>query len=202
MTTKLAQTSVPIHDLLAQRWSARAIDPARRVSRAQITALCEAARWAASCYNDQPWRFLVFDRFTGADAWRKAFDCLGEWNQKWVREAPLLFIACADSVFAYNDKPNRWGGHDTGAAGQNLYLQAAALGLVAHPMGGFDADKVQASFNVPTQYTPMAMVAVGYPAPATTLPEDYREGELAPRTRRALGENFFDGSWGAPLKTG
>lgn len=199
---KPAETTVPLHPLLAERWSARAIDPARPVSRAQITALCEAARWAASCYNDQPWRFLVFDRHTDATAWRQAFDCLGEWNQKWVREAPVLFIACANPTFDYNGKPNRWGGHDTGAAGQNLYLQATALGLVAHPMGGFDSEKVHAAFGVPHAFTPMTMVAVGYPAPAETLPEAYRETEVEPRTRKPLAERFFEGRWAAPLKTG
>ena len=200
MTAKLAQTRTPIHELLARRWSGRAIDPTRRVSREQITALCEAARWAASCYNDQPWRFLVFDRFTDAAAWQQAFDCLGEWNQKWVKQSPVLLIACANNNFDYNGKPNRWGSHDTGAAGQNLYLQATAFGLFAHPMGGFDMDKVRATFKIPEQFTPMTMVAVGHPAPAETLDVEYRDAELADRTRQALGERFFDGQWGRPFK--
>jgi nitroreductase len=201
MTTKLAQTQTPIHDLLARRWSGRAFDPAAAVTRPQIVALCEAARWAASCFNDQPWRFLVFDRHSDAAAYQRAFDCLGEWNQRWVKNAPVLLVACANGNFDYNGKPNRWGQHDTGAAGQNLYLQAAALGLMAHPMGGFDADKVRTTFNVPEAFTPMAMVAVGHPAPAETLEGEYREAELAPRERKPLGERFFEGSWGKPLKS-
>lgn len=202
MNTKLAPTQVPIHDVLARRWSSRAFDPARAVTRAQIVALCEAARWAASCYNDQPWRFLVFDRHSDAAAWQRAFECLGEWNQKWVKHAPVLLIACAGSIFHKNGKPNRWGQHDTGAAGQNLYLQAVALGLLAHPMGGFDADKVRQTFQVPGDYTPMAMIAVGYPGPAEILEPEYRELETAPRERKPLGECFFEAAWGAPLKTG
>jgi nitroreductase len=200
MTAKLAQTQVPIHDILARRWSGRAFDPARKLAREQLVALCEAARWAASCYNDQPWRFLVFDRHSDAAAYQRAFGCLGEWNQKWVKNAPVLLIACANSIFDYNGKPNRWGQHDTGAAGQNLYLQATVLGLVAHPMGGFDADKVRQTFGVPEAFTPMAMVAVGYPAPAATLEGEYRDAELAPRERKPLGERFFEGAWGEPLK--
>lgn len=202
MAAKLARTQVPIHDVLARRWSGRAFDPLKPVARAQLVTLLEAARWAASCYNDQPWRFLVWDRNADAAGWQRAFECLGEWNQKWVINAPVLLLSCAGSVFEKNGKPNRWGQHDTGAAGQNLYLQAAALGLVAHPMGGFDADKARKTFNIPEQYACMAMIAVGHPGPPETLEGEYRDNELAPRERKPLAERFFEGSWGAPVKTG
>jgi nitroreductase len=202
MTSKLATTQVPIHDLLARRWSGRAFDPLKPVPRELLLALLEAARWAASCYNDQPWRFLVWDRNTDAASWQRAFGCLGEWNQKWVINAPVLLLSCADSVFERNAKPSRWGQHDTGAAGQNLYLQAAAVGLMAHPMGGYDADKARQAFGIPEAYTPMAMIAVGYPGPADSLADEYRKDELAPRERKPLGERFFEAGWGTPFKTG
>lgn len=202
MSIKLASTQVPINDVIARRWSGRALDPLRPVSREQLTALLEAARWAASCYNDQPWRFLVWDRNTDAASWQKAFDCLGEWNQKWVINAPVLMLSCAGSIFERNGKPSRWGQHDTGAAGQNLYLQAAAMGLIAHPMGGYDKDKARVAFAIPDEYTPMAMIAVGYPGSADGLEEEYRDQETAARTRKPLTECFFDGVWGVPVKTG
>lgn len=202
MAVKLAQTQVPINDVLARRWSGRAFDPLKPVQREQLVALLEAARWAASCYNEQPWRFLVWDRNADAASWQKAFGCLGEWNQKWVINAPVLILSCAGSTYERNGKPNRWGQHDTGAAGQNLYLQAAAMGLMAHPMGGYDADKARAVFAIPADYTPMAMMAVGHPGPADSLEEEYRQLETAARTRRPLAECFFENGWGVPVKTG
>ena len=202
MAAKLAQTQVPINDVLARRWSGRAFDPLKPVKREQLVALLEAARWAASCYNEQPWRFLVWDRNADTGSWQKAFGCLGEWNQKWVINAPVLLLSCAGSIYERNGNPNRWGPHDTGAAGQNLYLQAAAMGLMAHPMGGYDPDKARAAFAIPADYTPMAMMAVGHPGPADSLEAEYRELETAARSRRPLAECFFENGWGVPVKTG
>ena len=199
MASKVAKTQVPIHELVARRWSGRAFDRDRPLERVQLIALLEAARWAPSCYGDEPWRVIVWDRLQDESLWRKAFECLGEWNQRWVKNAPVLMLTVADSVFEKNGKPNRWGQHDTGAAGENLYLQAAALGLMAHPMGGFDADKARRVFAIPEQFAPMAMIAVGHPAPAEVLEGEYRELELAGRTRKPLGERFFEGGWGTPV---
>jgi nitroreductase len=105
----------------------------------------------------------------------------------------------ADSLFNHNGQPNRWGQYDTGAAAENLCLQAVALDLMAHQMGGFDAERARAAFGIPEQYTPMAMVAVGHPADPATFAADIAEREHAPRKRRALGELFFDGSWAVPV---
>ena len=196
---KPAITSTPIHDLLAQRWSGRAYDPAKPVSREQKIALLEAARWAPSCYGDEPWRYIVWDRNADAAAWQRAFDCLAPGNQGWVKNAPLLLLSTADSLFNHNSQPNRWGQHDTGAASENLCLQAVALGLMAHQMGGFDVDKIRAVAGVPQQYMPMAMIAVGYPADPATFSPEVAERETAPRKRRALGELFFDGGWARPI---
>ncbi|MDD5404904.1 MAG: nitroreductase family protein [Sulfuricella sp.] len=202
MQHKSATTAVPIHEIIARRWSCRAYDAARPVSREQIVALMEAARWAPSCFGDEPWRFIVWDRNTDSAAWQKAFDCLGEWNQNWVRNAPLLILVTANSVFRKNGKPNAWGQYDSGAAAENLCLQAVAMGLMAHQMGGFDADRVRHAFGIPEQFACMAMIAAGYQGEETLLDEELKELELAPRARTTLGEHFFEAKWGAAIRTG
>lgn len=201
MQHKSATTVVPIHDIITKRWSCRAFDAARSVNREQIVALVEAARWAPSCFGDEPWRFLVWDRNTDAAAWQRAFGCLGEWNQNWVKNAPLLLLVTANSIFSKNGKPNAWGQYDSGAAAENLCLQAVAMGLMAHQMGGFDAEKVRDEFGIPAQFSCMAMIAVGYQGEETILDEELKELELAPRARTALGEHFFEGTWGTAIKT-
>ena len=112
----------------------------------------------------------------------------------------MLLLACADSRFRSNDESNRWGQYDTGAASENLCLQAIALGLVAHQMGGFDIDKARATFGIPERFTPMAMIAVGYQTDADILDEDFKAIELAERQRRPLGELFFAGEWDKELE--
>jgi nitroreductase len=196
---KTAITQVPIDDVIAERWSGRAYDASKPVSREQTLALLEAARWAPSCFGDQPWRFMVWDKNVDAANWQRAFDCLVPGNQAWVQNAPLLLLITADSLFNHNGKPNRWGQYDTGAAAENMCLQASAAGLMAHQMGGFDADKTRAVFNIPEQYALMAMVSVGYPADISTLSGETLERETAARSRRPLGELFFDGAWGKPI---
>jgi nitroreductase len=195
---KPATTQVPVHDLIANRWSGRAYDPHKPVSRTQVIALLEAARWAPSCYGDQPWRMVAWNRQEDAAAWQAAFDALAPGNQGWVKDAPLLLLVCADSLFNHNGQPNRWAQYDTGAAAENLCLQAEALGLMAHQMGGFDAEKLRVVAGVPEQFTPMAMIAVGYPADPATFSAETAERENSPRKRRALGELFFSGTWGRP----
>lgn len=196
---KPAITQVSIHDLLARRWSGRAYDSARPVAREQLLALMEAARWAPSCYGDQPWRFVVWNRSEDESAWRQALDCLAPTNQAWAKHAPLLLLSAADSQFYHNDQPNRHAQYDTGAAAENLCLQAVAMGMMAHQMGGFDADKMRALAGVPAQCVPMAMIAVGYPVEPELVPEELREREMAPRQRRELGQLFFAGRWQHPL---
>lgn len=201
MQTKTASTQVDVHDLIARRWSCRAFDASKPVSRKQIVALLEAARWAPSCFGDEPWRFIVWDRNSDEAAWQKAFDCLGEWNQNWVKNAPVLILTTANSVFTKNNNPNHWGQYDTGAAAENLCLQAVAMGLMSHQMGGFDADKTRQTFNIPAQFACMAMIAVGYQAEADVLNEELKQLELAPRARSPLGTHFFEGDWNVPVKS-
>ena len=201
MQTKTASTQVGVHDLIARRWSCRAFDASKPVSREQIVALLEAARWAPSCFGDEPWRFIVWDRNSDEAAWQKAFACLGEWNQNWVKNAPVLLLSTAYSLFRKNGTPNRWGQHDTGAASENLCLQAVASGLMAHQMGGFDEEKTRLAFNIPKEFALMAMIAVGYQGEPEVLNDELKGLELAGRERTPLGVHFFEGDWGVPVKT-
>ena len=200
MDDRKAQTSVPIHDLLAKRWSPRAYDVSRPVTREHLAALLEAARWAPSCNGDQPTRYLIWDKARNPEGWQKAFDCLSESNRKWVKNVPLLMLSCAGSIFGHSGKPNRYGPHDTGAASMSMALQAPALGLVVHQMGGYDAAKARAAFDIPEEYTPMAMIAVGYQASPDVLDEETRAKELKPRSRKPLSELFFERAWGKPVE--
>ena len=201
MLQKNASTNVPIHDLLVRRWSTRAFDPNRPVSREQLAVLLEAGRWAPSCNGDEPWRYLIWDRGRDPEGWQKAFDCLSENNKKWVKNVPLLMLSNAGSIFGATGKPNRWGQHDTGAASCCMALEAVDLGLMVHQMGGFDADKARAAFAIPAEYTPMAMIAVGYQTEPEILDEETKKKELAPRARKPLVERFFEGGWGKGIVT-
>jgi nitroreductase len=196
MLEKPASTSRPIHDLFVRRWSTRAFDIKRPVTREQLQSLIEAGRWAPSCNGDEPWRYLIWDRGRDPDGFQKAFDCLSENNRKWVKNVPLLMLSCAGSIFGATGKPNRWGQHDTGAASVCMALQAVVIGLAVHQMGGFDAEKARAAFGIPAEYTPMAMIAIGYQAEPDVLDEETRKKELTPRARKALAEKFFEGGWG------
>lgn len=199
MIKKTAFTQVEIHEIIANRWSGRAYDASQAVSHEQIIALLEAARWAPSCYGDQPWRFVVLDKSVDPQSWQKAFDCLAPSNQTWVTNAPVLILVCADMLFNHNQQVNRWAQYDTGAAVENLCLQASSMGLVAHQMGGFNADKARESFAIPIQFSVMVMVSLGYPADIKTLKDDVLARETAARSRRSLNELFFASTWDNPI---
>ncbi len=200
MFSKKIETKATIHDLIASRWSGCAYDPDKFVSQEDIISLIEAARWAPSCYGDQPWRFLVFDKARNEAAWQQAVDCLVEGNRVWAERAPLLFLSVADSVLSKNGKPNRFGQYDTGMATENLCLQAAALGLMVHQMGGYDEEKTRDYFAIPEQFTPMAMMTVGYQLDVDNMPDDVKEREYSERERNPIEKNFFEGSWAQPVK--
>ncbi len=198
---KPAITSVPIQENIANRWSGRAYDANKQVSHEHIITLLEAARWAPSCFGDQPWRFIVWDKNTDEKAWQRAFDCLAPSNQSWVKDAPVLMLVCAGTLFWHNQQPNRWGQYDTGAAAENLCLQTSSMGLMAHQMGGFNAEQAREKFEIPAQYTPMAMISIGYPADISSVTGEALAREMAERKRKPLGELFFSGAWDQPIKT-
>ena len=200
MLEKNAVTSVPIHDLLKRRWSPRAFDANRPVSRAQLAALLEAARWSPSCNGVEPWRYLILDRTQDPEGFEKAYECLSDSNKLWVKNVPLLMLAVASSDPLPPDRPNRWTQHDVGMASMSIVLQAVALGLAAHQMAGYNVEKARAAFSIPTEFTPMAMIAVGYQAEPDVLDEATKKKELIVRARKPLGERFFEGGWGRPVR--
>lgn len=202
MFEKKAKTSVPINPLIAARWSGRAFDPEKPVSSKQLIRLVEAARWAPSCFGDEPWRFIICSKSDNSQAWQSALDCLSEGNRSWAVNAPLLILSVADSVLSKNNKPNRWAQYDTGAAAFSLCIQATEEGLMVHQMGGFDADRAREMFSIPETFTPMAMMAVGYQLPLEKIRGELRERELSERHRNPPGENFFNGRWGEAFETG
>lgn len=199
MISKPATSQQPIDPLIRKRWSGRAFIQDKPVTRDQIVSLMEAARWAPSCFGDQPWRYIVLDRFHNESAWLRGFDCLTEGNRQWVVTAPVLLLAVADTEFTRNGKPNRWGQHDTGAASENICLQAASMGLMAHQMAGYDKDKAREAFGIPRRFDMMSMIAVGYPASQGSLEGDTLKRELEPRKRAPLGDRFFDSGWETPI---
>ncbi|MBI5450098.1 MAG: nitroreductase family protein [Gammaproteobacteria bacterium] len=200
MQHKPAMTRTPINEMLAQRWSPRAFDGTRALTSQQILALCEAARWAPSSSNEQPWRFILCDRYADPSAWLQACAVLKPANQVWATQAAMLVLVCALPLSAANNALNRWCDYDAGAAAFSLCLQASTMGLAAHQMGGFDAGAAHTSFAIPDDVHCLAMIAVGYPGEAAALPEGLRERELAPRSRQPLESRFFAGGWGMPFK--
>lgn len=195
MHNKPAISSTPIHDILQNRWSPRSFDACKSIDSQTLTALLEAARWAPSCFNDQPWRFLLCNKATHESAWQKLLSTLGEKNQIWAKNAPVLILSIAMHEFGHNGKPNRWSMYDTGAASVSLCLQATAMGLATHQMGGFDAQQCVELFNLPTSCNPMSVIAVGYQASAEQLTAELKEAELKARTRKPLTDCFYFGNW-------
>ena len=190
--------SVPIAEPLGLRWSPRRFDAAAELSAHDLLPLLEAARWAPSSGNEQPWRFLIVQRNHPQRGMLE--EALTPGNA-WAKRASVLIATFAKQTRAKNNAPNRWAEHDTGVASAYLLAQAAAQGLAVHPMGGFDARAIQAGFGVPDEYTPMAVVAIGRYDPELRDPA-LEEREARPRTRRALEEIAFGGRWGEPFVNG
>lgn len=195
---KRAATAHPVHDLIAERWSPRAFAD-REVSPEHLGSLLEAARWAASCFNEQPWSFAIATR---AEPERHAAlaGCLVPGNQAWAERAPVLMFSVARTTFARNGMLNPHAWHDVGLATAQLCLQAVALGLVTHQMAGYDADRARAVLGLPEGQEPVAAIALGHPADPATLDAETAAGESAPRARRPLAEIVHAGSWGPPAE--
>jgi nitroreductase len=182
---KLATTEVPLHPLLAGRWSPRGFDNAHALSPQQITALLEAARWAPSAMNIQPWRFVVANR--GEQAFADVFEVLMPGNQLWAGAASALIVVIADTQNA-DGTPNHYAHYDTGQAVANLVAQAAHEGLATHQMGGFDKAAASAVLGLAPHLQPLVVLAVGQHDAAAPLTETLAEREAAPRVRRPLAE--------------
>lgn len=180
---RAADTAAPLHPLLAGRWSPRGFDAGYDLTDAELTTLLEAARWAPSAANSQPWRFLVGRR--GDATFDAIVELLAPGNQPWAPRASVLIVAVADTT---PSPMAPWAVYDTGQAVAHLSVQATELGLAVHQMGGFDADGVAARFGLAPELQPISVVAVGRLDPAADLPEPYRGRERAPRERRPLSD--------------
>jgi nitroreductase len=179
---------------ILNRWSPRAYAD-REVPMEDLKKGFEAARWAASSSNEQPWRFLVGRR--GDETFKKILDALVPGNQVWAKNAPVLILSVARKHFAHNGHVNRHSWHDTGAAMANFSVQITALGLHGHSMAGFDHNKAQAAFEIPDDFETVAVTAVGYLGDPDTLPEELRKREEQPRQRKDLKEFVFS-EWEKP----
>jgi nitroreductase len=191
---KPAETSAPVHDLIRYRWSPRAFD-SQPVEPEKLRSLFEAARWAASSYNAQPWYFIVATK-DDSENYKKILDCFVEFNQAWAKSAPVVALSVARMKFEHNGTPNNHAFHDVGQAAANLALQATALGLQIHQMAGILPDKAREIFGIPEGYEAVAGFAIGYPGDPAALPDKLREQERAPRSRKPLDSFVFTGKWG------
>lgn len=178
-----------------QRWSARAFQQ-RAISDADLQKLFEAARWAPSAFNEQPWRFIV--GAAGTETHRKIAAALAGFNQAWAPKAPVLILGVAKTSFSHNNAANAYALYDLGAATASLVLQAAALGMTTHQMAGFDHESARAAFDIPADYAMGVITALGYQGEAAALGEQRLIAqETSPRSRKPLGEIVFS-AWNEP----
>jgi len=192
---KQAAVDHPIHPLLEGRWSPRAFD-AQPVGHAELRSMLEAARWSASGGNKQPWYFIVAEQ-SDEEGFARLAGSLNPANAEWAAAAPVLLLVVAKTM-TDDGQFNPYGYYDAGQAMQNLTVQATALGLHVHQMGGFSADRARAVFGLPEGYSPVVVAAVGYLGDPNVLPERRREAELTPRVRKPLREFVFEQAWGEP----
>ena len=181
--SKTADTAVPLHPLLAERWSPRALDAAHRLTDAQLTALLEAARWAPSANNSQPWRFAVAHR--GTREFAAVRDALAPGNQLWAHAASAFVVVAAETT-GPDGAPRPWAVYDTGQAVAHLSVQAQHEGLALHQLGGFDRDQVAALLDLSAGVVPLVVLTVGRRDGAADLPEPLATREQAPRVRLPL----------------
>ena len=192
--TKRATTDHPVHDLIASRWSPYAFAD-RPVSDADLHSLFEAARWAPSSYNEQPWSYLVATR-DQTQQFEPLLSCLVEANQGWAKFAPVLALGCTSLHFARNGKPNAAAVHDLGLASANLVLEATARGLAVHQMIGILPDRARELYGIPEGVQPLTGLAIGYAGDPGRLPEALRERDRQRRPRKPLATFVFGEKWG------
>jgi nitroreductase len=196
MVSRKAVTDHPVHDLLAKRWSPYAFAD-RSVAERDLRSLFEAARWAPSSYNEQPWSYIVATKEQPED-YRNLLSCLVEANQEWAKAAPVLALGIATLRFARNGKPNKAAIHDLGLAAGGLLVEATARGLVVHQMIGIEPERARELFGIPEGSEAVTGLAIGYAGNPAALPEKLRERDLAPRRRKPLNAFVFGGKWGNP----
>ncbi|MDZ4686803.1 MAG: nitroreductase family protein [Planctomycetaceae bacterium] len=191
---KPAESSFALTELVRERWSPVGLS-SKKIEPGVLGSLFEAARWAPSSYNEQPWAFCVATQ-DHPESFAAMLGCLVEANQKWAKQAYALVISCAKLNFARNDKPNRHAYHDVGLATENLFLQALSQGIYCHAMAGFDADKARIVVQIPATHDPVAAIAIGYPAAEAEVSDDLQQRDRAARVRKPLTDQVFTGRWG------
>lgn len=198
---KSAATDFPIHELIRERWSPRAFAD-KPIAPEILRSVFEAARWAPSSNNEQPWAYLVATK-DNKENFEKTLSVLIEFNANWAKSAPVLAIAVAKLAFAKNNTPNRNAPYDLGAATALLSMEATARGLSVHQMAGFDPEKAHQVFGIPSEWDAFAALAIGYPGEPASLPDSLKVREMAPRTRKPTSDFVMSGHWGhtAPFLT-
>jgi len=196
MNIKKAVTDFPIQPALADRWSPYGFKD-RPVVEAELCSLFEAARWAASSYNEQPWNYLVATRADPRE-FARLLACLVEANQAWAETAPVLVLSVVSLRFSKNNQDNRAAVHDLGLAAGNLSIEATARGLSVHQMIGILPDKAREVYQIPEHFEAWTAMAIGYKADPATMPAALKERDLTPRQRKSLSEFVFTGHWGKP----
>jgi nitroreductase len=196
MSEKKGLTNHPIHEFLAERWSPYAFQE-RPVTSADLRSLFEAARWAASSYNEQPWSYIVATK-ENPDHFQQLLSCLVEANQVWAKNAPVLALGIVNLRFTRNNEDNRAAIHDLGLATGNLVVEATARGICVHQMIGILPDKAREIFNIPDGSEAWTGMAIGYQGNPMTLPDALKERDLTPRQRKPLEQFVFSGKWGNP----
>ena len=192
---KQAPAHPKILPAILHRWSPRSFAD-RDVSPDDLSAIFEAVRWAASSFNEQPWRYFVGTR--GSETYQKIFQSLGEFNQAWARSAPVLILNAAKTTFSHNNSPNPVALYDLGASAATMCYEAITLGIFTHQMAGYDRDVARKLFGVPDDFIFGAVTAMGYLGEPSALPnEQYVKQEVAPRQRKPLPE-FVLSAWGVP----
>jgi nitroreductase len=189
-----ATTDYPIHELIAKRWSPYCFDE-RSVTDKDLRSLFEAARWAPSSFNEQPWSYVVAKK-ENSEEFTRLLSCLVEGNQVWAKAAAALALGITSLKFARNGNPNRAAMHDLGLSNGNLLLEATARGLSVHQMIGIFPDKAREIYEVPEGYEPMVAIAIGYAGERKDLPQEIAQRDIARRPRKPLKELIFSGKWG------
>ncbi len=187
----------PVLECLQDRWSPYRFEPCE-LEDAKLMSCLEAARWAASSFNDQPW-FWIIARRQETEEFARMLSCLMEANQGWAANAGVLVLTAIRKKFDYNGKPNRVALHDLGQAACQLSLQATELGLQAHQMAGVNLSRIRQEYQIPEDYEPQTAIAIGYPnmnPPESEEEQALHKRESAPRQRRSLAEQVFSGKWG------
>jgi nitroreductase len=194
MMSKKASPNYPVHELIAKRWSPYGFGD-RPVLEDDLRSLFEAARWAASSYNEQPWTYIVATK-EDAEGFERLLSCLVDPNQEWAKAASVLALGCTSLNFSRNNNPNAAAVHDLGLAAGNLSFEATARGLNVHQMIGILPDKAREVFQIPEGIQPVTALAIGYAADPATLPDTFKQRDLTPRQRKPLSEFVFGGKWG------